>query len=93
MSYSDYLKTKEWRLRADECKRRAGYRCQVCNSPDRLQAHHRTYVRIYKESPGDLTCLCDRCHSLVSAVMPQRPYQWLRLLGWQIDDSIGGNEK
>jgi 5-methylcytosine-specific restriction endonuclease McrA len=60
--YHRYIQSDAWRKRADECKRRAGYRCQLCNSPDRLEAHHRTYERLGREEPGDLTCLCHRCH-------------------------------
>jgi replicative DNA helicase len=43
---------------------RAGHRCQVCNSPDKLDVHHRTYERVGQEQLDDLTVLCDRCHGL-----------------------------
>jgi hypothetical protein len=73
MPYHDYLQTPEWREKARACKERAGWRCQLCNVLDRskggpavLQAHHRTYERIYHEDDGDLTCLCNDCHTLFS---------------------------
>jgi len=47
-----------------DTKSRAGGRCQVCNSPDGLEAHHRTYERLGDELPGDLTCLCRKCHQI-----------------------------
>lgn len=62
MPYADYLQTPEWKARSAAAKQRAGHRCQVCNSPSRLQAHHRTYERRGREEDGDLTVLCDGCH-------------------------------
>ena len=61
-NYDRYIQSDAWRKRADECKRRAGYRCQLCNSAGPLEAHHRTYERLGREKPEDLTCLCSRCH-------------------------------
>lgn len=62
--YHTYIQSDAWRKRANECKRRAGYRCQLCNGTDRLEAHHRTYERLGREEPGDLTCLCRECHRM-----------------------------
>lgn len=66
VDYHAYLQSSAWRRRARACYQRAGYRCQVCNSPRSLQAHHRTYERLGAERPADLTCLCDACHRLFS---------------------------
>jgi predicted HNH restriction endonuclease len=90
MNYKAYLKTPAWRKRANACIKAAGNRCAVCNSPDYLQAHHRTYENIGNEQPGDLTCLCDRCHRLFSHVMPDEPYSWLRRIGIIIEDALDG---
>jgi len=66
MQYSDYLKTDYWKAVSTAVKDRAGYKCQVCNSPHDLQAHHRTYEHRGNEMNhlGDLTCLCRRCHAI-----------------------------
>jgi hypothetical protein len=67
VEYYAYINSKEWRQRADEAKRRAGYRCQVCNEPSPkviLNAHHRTYERLGHEHPDDITVLCRDCHEL-----------------------------
>jgi len=63
-AYEDYLKTDYWREVSSKVKERAGYRCQVCNSPEDLEAHHRTYSHRGDELNHleDLTCLCRRCH-------------------------------
>lgn len=64
MPYEEYLKTPEWRARRQKALRFAGFRCQVCNSPDRLEVHHRTYERRGHELLGDLTTLCNDCHMI-----------------------------
>lgn len=64
ISYEEYLQTEHWKIISEETKRLAGYRCQICNSPDHLNAHHRTYDRIGNELQSDLTCLCKDCHAL-----------------------------
>ena len=64
MPYADYLRSPEWRRRRADALRRAGWRCQVCNSSVALEVHHRTYERRGAEDSGDLIVLCRRCHSL-----------------------------
>lgn len=64
--YEKYITSEEWRDKANEAKRRADYRCQVCYSQDRLEAHHRTYLRLGREDDGDITVLCHDCHELFS---------------------------
>ena len=62
--YSEYLKSNPWKMISAIVIGRAGNRCQLCNSPKGLQAHHRTYEHKGKEMDhlGDLICLCNRCH-------------------------------
>lgn len=61
----NYRETKEWGEFKREAIKRADGRCQLCNSPDVLQVHHRVYV---EDAPAavtdvsDLTVLCGRCH-------------------------------
>lgn len=65
VDYDAYLRSAAWRRRADRAKRRAGWRCQLCNTPaweSVLDAHHRTYDRLGLELPDDLIVLCRRCH-------------------------------
>jgi hypothetical protein len=62
--YSKYLQSEHWLRLAKETKRIAGNRCQVCNSPDELCAHHRTYERRGHELQSDLICLCRDCHEM-----------------------------
>ena len=66
VDYEEYLKSTAWKMRASDAKRRAGHRCQVCHSADRLEAHHRTYERLGHEDHADITVLCHECHELFS---------------------------
>jgi hypothetical protein len=68
VDYYKYIKSPEWKRKANAAKKRAGYRCQVCNhgrdEGARLEAHHRTYARLGHEKPEDITVLCSDCHEL-----------------------------
>jgi hypothetical protein len=77
MNYYAYIHSPAWRARADAAKRRAGYRCQVCNRPSsqvQLDAHHRTYERLGRELDSDITVLCRDCHELYESAkrLPSR---------------------
>jgi hypothetical protein len=61
-SYTEYLRSPEWKARRAAALAKAGHRCQLCNRAKRLQVHHRTYERIGQEAPSDLTVLCADCH-------------------------------
>lgn len=69
VDYKTYIHSEAWHRKAEAAKRRAGYRCQVCNrSKDEvtLDAHHRTYANLGHERPEDVTVLCRDCHKLYS---------------------------
>ena len=65
MPYVEFVATRYWQAVAMTVKEKAGMRCQVCNSPSFLEAHHRTYENHGAEHLflEDLTCLCRVCHS------------------------------
>lgn len=63
MPYDEYLQTDHWKIVRKQALGRALYRCQVCNADQkRLDVHHRTYERLGREKPEDLTVLCCDCH-------------------------------
>ena len=67
--YREYIESEEWRRKAVQAKERAGWRCQVCNRVGDeygLNAHHRTYERLGRERPDDITVLCRECHQMFS---------------------------
>lgn len=62
MPYNEYLMTEHWQEFRKYALKRAGYRCQLCNSTGTLDVHHRTYERRGCEEIGDVTVLCRKCH-------------------------------
>lgn len=87
MTYLTYLRSATWRSKRIAALERAGQRCQVCNSPDKLQVHHRTYERLGNELPEDLTVLCDDCHTLFSR-RTVKWYSWLGSVASEIFDGV-----
>lgn len=62
IDYATYINSVEWRIKAYEAKRRAGWSCMLCGATMWLEVHHRTYARLGRERPSDLVVLCWRCH-------------------------------
>lgn len=62
VDYHKYLKSARWKAKAKAARKRAGYRCQLCNSQAPLEVHHRTYERLGYERADDLIALCSSCH-------------------------------
>ena len=72
MRYDEYVGSAAWltnpvRLREFEAAR---FQYRLCPAGvatgSTLEAHHRTYVNLFNEQPGDLTALCRRCHRVVT---------------------------
>lgn len=67
IDYQAFIASNEWKEKAYAAKKRAGWRCQLCNrcgyKGKGLHAHHRTYERLTNEEPGDITVLCASCHA------------------------------
>ena len=63
-SYSDYLKSSEWKSIAKKIRKRDEFKCTKCNSSESLQVHHTSYDNIFNERNHleDLILLCDCCH-------------------------------
>lgn len=66
LTYDQFLNTAYWFGVSHTAKSRAGMRCQVCNSPNQISVHHRTYDTHGKEHcyMMDLVVLCRNCHGL-----------------------------
>lgn len=64
MPYAEYLQTPEWKATRENAVRRARGCCQTCSSTDRLNVHHRTYIRRGQEYSSDLIVLCEPCHKI-----------------------------
>lgn len=62
LPYRDYLRTAHWSRIRELALERARFACSLCPATDRLQVHHRTYVRKGFEQPEDVIVLCADCH-------------------------------
>lgn len=67
--YLAYLQSYDWQLKREKALKRFGNRCAICNSPDHLQVHHRTYERLGDEAIGDLTVLCADCAQIAKSII------------------------
>jgi len=63
MPYYEYLQTDEWKNTRKRALRRAGFKCELCNSDGELHVHHKTYERRGDEDNDDLIVLCKNCHA------------------------------
>lgn len=64
MDYYDFLQTPYWKAIAEKIRYKANYKCQICNSSERLNVHHRSYENHGDELHymEDLICICKDCH-------------------------------
>jgi hypothetical protein len=66
MDYRDFLCTPYWKAVATEVRKKAGFKCSICNSSGQLHVHHRTYDNHGREHTydgiKDLVCICADCH-------------------------------
>jgi hypothetical protein len=63
-AYRAVLASDRWRWVRAEAVRRAGYRCERCGAPGRLDGHHwRGYRMLGHEAPEDVVMLCRACHN------------------------------
>jgi len=67
-SYAQKLRDPRWKEKSKLVKERAGWKCQDCDSNDRLETHH-CYYTVMREGnePWEyplsaLRCLCHSCH-------------------------------
>lgn len=65
MQYKDFLQTPYWKAISMKAKYKSGFKCQLCNSKDFLNVHHRSYEHHGEEITHleDLIVLCNKCHS------------------------------
>lgn len=76
MNYAKYLRTDHWiELRGAKLLEANG-RCQKCRSKHKLQVHHLTYERKWKERLTDLMVLCERCHEKEHNLFPVYVDDW-----------------
>lgn len=71
MPYRQYLNTHHWKTTSAEAKKKAGFKCRLCNSGGELHTHHRTYENRGSEAEEDLIVLCADCHGKFHDKLPK----------------------
>lgn len=65
IGYYSYLKTQHWAITRRRALIRAGHQCKGCETTKRLDVHHKTYERLWREKEIDLIVLCRDCHEFI----------------------------
>ena len=64
--YLDYMKSENWRNKANERLEIDNYMCVLCGCMGELEVHHISYKRLTCEDVyKDLVSVCPRCHVLL----------------------------
>ena len=61
-TYSLYLRSARWKTLRFKRISESKFKCESCRSTEKLEAHHLTYDRIFREQMDDLMTLCAYCH-------------------------------
>jgi len=64
-NYSGYLQSEHWKELRKRIFSERGSKCEVCNSEDSLNIHHRTYANFGNELESDLIITCGKCHKRI----------------------------
>lgn len=77
IKYESFLQTLYWQVISWKVKKLANFRCKICNSPDNLNTHHRsyTYHGLEHRHLKDLICICNKCHELFHNIKHGRIYE------------------
>lgn len=62
--YAAYLQSPSWAVKRTVVLARAGHQCEVCGQTGRLEVHHLTYARCFREDISDLQAVCPTCHEI-----------------------------
>jgi hypothetical protein len=63
--YQRYLNSREWGVKKEAVRRRAGGVCERCKLNPVDLVHHLTYIRKYDERLEDLQAICQGCHDFI----------------------------
>lgn len=62
-TYAEYLCSPWWKHVRRLALNAAGNRCESCGAISELDVHHKTYDRLGREQPADVSVLCRHCHA------------------------------
>jgi len=62
LDFATYLRTKHWVYFKEEALKKACFKCQACNTSDRvISVHHNNYNNLGRETFEDVIVLCETC--------------------------------
>jgi 5-methylcytosine-specific restriction endonuclease McrA len=61
--YDAYIASPDWASKREQRLKIDNYICSDCGNVEKLQVHHKTYIRLKHELMDDLITLCDGCHT------------------------------
>jgi hypothetical protein len=64
--YQQYLASREWALKREAVRKRAGNKCERCRAAKMDAVHHKTYANVGHEPLEDLQAICNPCHEFLS---------------------------
>lgn len=70
--YNAYLRSPEWRAKANAVLARAGHVCEGCGVARASTAHHVTYENCFAEFLWELRAVCTSCHDRFHAARDAR---------------------
>lgn len=73
VDYHQYMASREWALKREAIKERAGNICERCQEAYLANVHHLTYESLGNEPLHDLQGLCRPCHAFLSAKSEDDP--------------------
>lgn len=65
LKYIEYTKSSRWSRKKKAAKKRAGGKCVLCGSTEKLIVHHISYKNLGNEPPEDLLVVCEKCHNKI----------------------------
>lgn len=73
VDYHKYMASRDWALKREAVKERAGNICERCEEAYIANVHHLTYQNLGDEPLHDLQGLCRPCHAFLSAKSSDDP--------------------
>ncbi len=77
VDYHEYLASRDWALKREAVKERAGNICERCFLNSIKNVHHLSYANVGDEPLEDLQGLCRPCHEYLSAKRDDDPLNGL----------------
>jgi hypothetical protein len=74
LPYHAFIQSGYWNIVRNYKLLRADYRCELCESPDKLHVHHQSYEHHGREHEylGDLIVVCAICHDKIHSKLWKR---------------------